>query len=219
MKMLKENRRWHLPRHEISTFGQRIQQSVTAEKWASFSTNTKILRNEHTGSEHYLAFLSAGLTRSLSLPSICSSQPFSSVVGPLAGWPVDYDRAAWSWQHTAVTWMVPFTLVWWTRGTGVGAFPLAPPTSCQHHDRERERGGVREHVFKQLLLNIMTVTRAELWAGRSLHVHTERLQRGLCATLSMVCANICVSHWAKSTSALEYNSFIVFLFVFIIICS
>lgn len=62
---------------------------------------------------------------------------FSPVVGPLAQRPVDYDRVDRSWQHTAVTWMVPFTLVWWTRGTGAGAFPLTPPTICQDPDRDR----------------------------------------------------------------------------------
>lgn len=67
-----------------------------------------------------------------------SSQP---VAGPLARSAADYDRAAWSRQLTAVTRMVPFTLARWTRGTGAGAFPLAPPTICQYADRDWKASG------------------------------------------------------------------------------
>lgn len=61
--------------------------------------------------------------------------------GPLARSAADYDRAAWSRQHAAVTRLVPFTLARWTRGTGAGAFPLAPPTICQHADRDWKASG------------------------------------------------------------------------------
>lgn len=63
------------------------------------------------------------------------------VAGPLARSSADYDRAAWSRQLTAVTRMVPFALARWTRGTGAGAFPLAPPTICQHADRDWKASG------------------------------------------------------------------------------
>lgn len=81
------------------------------------------------------SFLSTGTSGSRLHPS---SPP---VAGPLAQSAADYDRAAWSRQLTAVTRTVPFTLARWTRGTGAGAFPLAPPTICQHSDRDWKASG------------------------------------------------------------------------------
>lgn len=102
----------------------------------------------------------------------------SAAVGPLARRPVDYDRAAWSWQHTAVTWMAPFTLVWGTRGNRSGSFSISAshdvPRGWQKGGREGE--SCWEHVFKWLRLNSVTVTCAPRWAGPSLHFHTLRTQ-------------------------------------------
>lgn len=163
----------------VMPFGKLAWFSINATRWFPFETFFRLVSG--TWARFTGALLLSCDDGSLSSPlHLLRPTSLPPVVGPLAGWPVDYVRVAWSGQRAAVTWMVPFTLVCGTRNRS-RSFSISASHELPRSWRSEKERGERERERRVSYAASWLV----IWAtGPSGHIHThgtehERWCRGL----------------------------------------